>query len=85
MGNMSYASTQRIIIHIDNHSFDVTEYAKKHPGGANVLRKYHNCDATEAFNQVRGHHDAHVQDLLQQMEIIPIKDHPPSDSPIARH
>jgi cytochrome b involved in lipid metabolism len=84
MGNMSQAQPTRIIIQIDNHSFDVTEYATKHPGGAHVLRRYHNRDATEAFNQIRGHHDAYVEYLLEKMEILPIKDHPPCDSPIAR-
>ena len=28
------------IIIIDNHYFDVTEYANKHPGGANIIKKF---------------------------------------------
>jgi cytochrome b involved in lipid metabolism len=75
---------QNIILWIDGHCFDVTKYVSKHPGGIMILKKYHNRDATEVFNQIRGHHDAYVEDLLEKMEIIPIKDHPSCDSPNAR-
>ena len=75
----NHPKKNEIILWIDGHRFDVTEYASKHPGGATILEKYHNKDATEAFNQIRGHHDAHVQELLETMERIP------RDSPLARH
>ena len=55
-----------IIIIIDDYKFDVTEYAKDHPGGIKILRKYHNKDATEAFNNVRGHCDSYVLDLMDK-------------------
>lgn len=56
-----------ICICIDNYWFDVTEYASKHPGGIDILRRYHMKDATDAFNDVRGHGDA--LHLLGSLEI----------------
>jgi len=51
--------SQSIIIKIDDHWFDVTEYSNKHPGGKQVLMKYHMKDATEVFNEIRGHVEAY--------------------------
>lgn len=50
---------QSICIKIDDHWFDVTEYSNKHPGGHQILIKYHLKDATEAFNEIRGHVEAY--------------------------
>ena len=58
---------KKIIIIIDNYKFDVTEYAHNHPGGKKILEKYNNKDATNAFNNVRGHCDAYVLGLLDKL------------------
>jgi cytochrome b involved in lipid metabolism len=56
----------KIIIIIDNYKFDVTEYAKIHPGGKKILQKYNNKDATKAFNEVKGHSDGYALSLLDE-------------------
>lgn len=60
---------QKIIIKIDDHYFDVTDYAEKHPGGKRILQKYHMKDATLSFNGIKGHGESYVMELLKQFEI----------------
>ena len=67
-------STNKTIISIDNYLFDVTEYKKEHPGGKKILEKYHNKDATNEFNNVRGHCDAYVYYILDKLCIGKTKD-----------
>jgi cytochrome b involved in lipid metabolism len=43
-----------IIMVINNNVYDVTEFSKTHPGGADILEKYKYEDATDAYNDV-GH------------------------------
>lgn len=64
-------SHNKIIIFIDHYKFDVTQYAKDHPGGRKILCKYNNKDATKAFNEVRGHCDAYALSLLEKYCIGP--------------
>jgi L-lactate dehydrogenase (cytochrome) len=64
-------SNNKIIIFIDKHKFDVTQYASDHPGGRKILYKYNNKDATKAFNEVRGHCDAHALHLMEKFCIGP--------------
>ena len=59
----------KTIIIIDDNLFDVTKYKKNHPGGSKILEKYHNKDATEAFNNIRGHCDSYVLYILDQLHI----------------
>ena len=56
---------EKIVIIIDDHYFDVTEYAQKHPGGSNIIKKFHLKDATTAFNEIKGHADSYVESLLE--------------------
>ena len=49
---------------IINYNFDVTEYLYKYPGGKNI-----NKDATEAFNEVRGHSEEYCLSLLDKFYI----------------
>lgn len=56
---------KKIIIIIDGHKFDVSDYVSEHPGGA-ILKAYNGKDATQAFNNVRGHCDSYVYDLLDK-------------------
>lgn len=60
-------SEGRIIIIIDNYKFDVTDYAKNHPGGINILKKYNGKDVTKYFNEVKGHSDAYVYSILDEL------------------
>ncbi len=58
----------KIYIKIDNTWFDVTNY-NNHPGGKQILKKFHLKDSTEAFNLTKGHSDSYVYDLLNQFEV----------------
>lgn len=60
-------SEDRLIIIIDNYKFDVTDYAAKHPGGINIFKKYNGKDVTKYFNQVKGHCDTYVYNLLDEL------------------
>ena len=71
MNSEKDSTHKKIILLIDGHSFDVTSYASQHPGGIKILEKYHNKDATQVFNEIRGHDETFVQDLLEKMEIKP--------------
>jgi cytochrome b involved in lipid metabolism len=57
----------RLIIIIDNYRFDVTDYAKDHPGGINIFKKYNGKDVTKYFNEVKGHCDAYVYNKLEEL------------------
>ena len=58
---------KKCVIIIDNYYFDVTNYLDKHPGGANILKKYHMKDATNIFNSIKGHGDSYALDLMESM------------------
>ena len=53
--------------------FDVTEYANEHPGGKIIFQKYNGKDATNEFNNVKGHCDAYVYSLLEKYCIGKVK------------
>jgi cytochrome b involved in lipid metabolism len=59
-------SEGRLIIIIDNYKFDVTDYASKHPGGSNIFKKYNGKDVTKYFNEVKGHGETYVYNLLDE-------------------
>ena len=63
---MSSLKKDKIIIIIDNYKFDVTEFAKDHPGGIKILQEYHNKDATDAFNEIKGHCESVVVDIMDK-------------------
>lgn len=56
----------KIIIIIDGYKFDVTDFAKNHPGGSNILKKFNGKDATDEFNSIKGHGDAYSLNLLEK-------------------
>jgi cytochrome b involved in lipid metabolism len=66
---MTNLSEKRIVMMIDHHYFDVTDYADQHPGGRRILEKYHGKDATRAFEEIRGHGESIVTMWLEKMEI----------------
>tara|TARA_B100000674_G_scaffold172396_1_gene139200 strand:+ start:771 stop:980 length:210 start_codon:yes stop_codon:yes gene_type:complete len=57
----------KIIVFIEGYKFDVTKYAKIHPGGYNILKKYNGKDCTEIFNRISGHYDTNVCNLMDEM------------------
>jgi len=61
-------SSSKIHVKIDEHWFDLSSY-NNHPGGYQILKKYHLKDATQDFNRIRGHGEGYVQDLLEKLEI----------------
>lgn len=67
-------SANKIIIFLDGYKFDVTTYAKRHPGGKKILQKYNNKNATKAFNEIKGHCDGYVLGLLDEFCIGKVDD-----------
>jgi cytochrome b involved in lipid metabolism len=57
---------EKLIIIIDGYRFDVTEFASKHPGGSDIFKEFNGKDATKAFNEVKGHNESVVLDLLDK-------------------
>ena len=57
---------EKIIVIIDNYKFDVTEYLNEHPGGKKILKKFNGKDATKEFNEIKGHGESVVLDLLDK-------------------
>ena len=43
-------SEKECILEIDGVHYNITAWAKAHPGGVNVLRRFHNKDASKAFH-----------------------------------
>ena len=68
---MTDLSQNRIVVTIDDYQFDLTGYASEHPGGRAILNKYKNKDATEIFNRVKGHGDAYVLGVMDDLCIGP--------------
>jgi len=60
------AADEPIVVLIRGAPVDVTEYAKRHPGGAAILRRYHGKDATKAFEAVG--HSEHALRQLQELQ-----------------
>ena len=58
--------TGKTIVIIDDHYFDVTHYIHTHPGGKNILKKFHLKDATNEFNSIKGHGDEYAISLLDK-------------------
>jgi hypothetical protein len=67
-GFLTFNVQSKIYVKIDGHWFDLSTY-NNHPGGFQILKKYHLQDATQEFNRIRGHGEGYVQDLLEKYEI----------------
>lgn len=64
--------SEKIIIIIEGHNFDVTDFANKHPGGAFFFKKFNGKDATNEFNKIKGHSDGYVLGILDELLIGPV-------------
>ena len=59
------ADIEDIVVMIDGVDVDVTSYAREHPGGAAVLRKFHGKDASKAFHAAK-----HSKAALDRMRAL---------------
>ena len=60
-----------IVVQIDGVDVDVTEYAREHPGGAAVLRKFHGKDASKAFHAAK--HSKAALDRMRALQPDPYR------------
>jgi len=54
---------------IDGRVYDVTEFARMHPGGPKIVRSYAGMDATDAYRRVRHDVNPEVDAMLPMYEI----------------
>lgn len=66
---------QPCILHIQGKSYNMTEWAKSHPGGSKVLERFHDKDATKAFFAA-----GHSQHAIDMLEDFVIQEEDPNDS-----
>ena len=66
----------KCVIRVDDHSYDLTQWRDKHPGGAQLLDLFHGKDATDAFYAL------HSGDAIAQLKRMPKK--PVTDAEIPR-
>lgn len=52
------ASPNPLLVRYKDATYDLTEFAHKHPGGINTLKGLHNNDMQERFDKAPGHSDA---------------------------
>jgi len=64
-------STDKIQIVIENKLYDVTKFAKIHPGGKTILEQYHNCDATDYFYSI---HSQQSRKMLKNMPYTDVEE-----------
>lgn len=57
-------SSEQIHCVIDNKLFDLTKFAKTHPGGKAILENFNNCDATDYFYSI---HSTQARKMLKNM------------------
>ena len=69
-----YMNDEKIIVIIEGYKFDLTEYANSHPGGVKLLKKFHNKDATEEFNRIKGHSDGYALGLMEKYCLGPVEE-----------
>jgi cytochrome b involved in lipid metabolism len=55
------------IISIHGNRYNLTAWANAHPGGARILQKFHDKDASKAFGAA--HHSASAYDMLKDFRI----------------
>lgn len=63
-----------IVLTIHGLRYNVTKWAKAHPGGLEALAKFRGRDATRAFEAA--HHSAHARALLERFKVHPGEEDP---------
>jgi len=58
------ASSDKIHVVIDNKLYDLTKFAKTHPGGRLILENFHDCEVTDYFYAL---HSKQAQKMLKNM------------------
>jgi hypothetical protein len=74
---------QDCILTIHHQRYNMTAWAQSHPGGSKILLKFHNRDATKAFQVV--HHSDRAYAMLQEFLVVPDDenhDHPPPSATV---
>lgn len=61
---------KRCDIRINDRIYDCTHWRAKHPGGAQLLDQFHNCDATDAFYAL---HSVKADAMLKVFKNVPAK------------
>ena len=62
------ATEKECILTIDGVSLNITQWAKAHPGGVNILRRFHNKDASKPFHAAD--HSAHAYAILKDFPVV---------------
>jgi Cytochrome b5-like Heme/Steroid binding domain len=75
-----------IVLTIHGHRYNMTKWAKAHPGGLEALKKFRGKDATRAFEAA--HHSAYARALLDKFVMgspssAELMEHPPQVPPAA--
>ena len=65
-----------MIIYIENHKYDVTEFVNEHPGGAEVFNN--GADLTKEFNEV-----GHSKDAIKLLKQYLVEDN--TEEPTKEH
>lgn len=65
------AADQDCILEIDGQRYNLTKWAKAHPGGVNVLQKFHDKDASKAFHAAD--HSTAAYAMLKDFWIGPVE------------
>eukprot|EP00977_Amphora_coffeiformis_P026538 scaffold27661_cov92-Amphora_coffeaeformis.AAC.1 len=65
------AADQDCILEIDGQRYNLTKWAKAHPGGVKVLHKFHNKDASKAFHAAD--HSTAAYAMLKDFWIGPVE------------
>jgi len=69
----------RTVILIDNKVYDVTKFAKFHPGGNKIIEEFNNCDTTDYFYALHSNAARKMLKNMQCTEVAPEDRITPSD------
>jgi cytochrome b involved in lipid metabolism len=66
--DMNAAIEEQCILEIDGQRYNLTDWAKAHPGGVNVLRRFNNKDASKSFHATG--HSTSAYAMLKDFAIV---------------
>ena len=61
----SMLDDDRIIVLFNDNKLDVTDYSESHPGGKNILKKYHNKEISAAMKKIK--HSEQAYNIIKQL------------------